>query len=513
MRKLQWIGLALLFQVAVWGCAETKKSLPPPDVAQKPFENWQSMGETSPGHSPQAPAASTPAPAELSPNPNQTATVNPAALNPAAAAKQERSLPTNKVSLRMHNADTVVVLRALARSVGVNILLNEKVKGAVSVDLENVPWDQAFLGILHSEGLDYTWEGNMLRVMTAEDMANEAKIASIRPLQIRVIPIHFANADKLQEKLKDTLTKDENGKVRGNVTWDEYTNSLIIKADAYELPRMVALVESLDRPTAQIHIVSNIVEATKDATRDLGIQWGGLYHSGKTYVTPGGTSGTVNSTTGQVTYTPFTGTSGISGQGFGVNLPAAPINGVNPSSVGLLLGTIGGNILDMQLSALQQLGKVNILSTPSLTTLDNQKAYTQDGQAVPVASLTTTGQASVTYIDAVIKLEITPHVISGNILKLNVVITKNEPDFSVTVQGNPLIQKKETSTTMICADGETVVISGLSLQQKTVTDTGVPGFQNIPLLGAAFKSSLNDNQFQDVLIFITPHILKDRSES
>jgi type IV pilus assembly protein PilQ len=396
--------------------------------------------------------------------------------------------------------------------VGVNILLNEKVKGAVSVDLENVPWDQAFLGILHSEGLDYTWEGNMLRVMTAEDMVNEMKIASVRPMKIQVVPIHFADPAKLQEKLKDALTKDETGKVRGYMAYDEHTSSLVIKAGADELGKMVELVQGLDRPTAQIHIVSNIVEATKEATRSLGIQWGGFYHSGNTFVTPGGTTypqTTVNTNA----YTPFTGTSGISKQGFGVNLPAQPINGINPSSVGLMVGTIGGSILDMQLSALQQEGKVNILSTPSLTTLDNQKAYTQDGQAVPVASLTTTGQASVTYVDAVIRLEITPHVISGNILKLNVVVKKDEPDFSQTVQGNPLIQKKETSTTMICADGETVVISGLSLQQKTVTDTGVPGLKNVPVLGMAFKSLYNDNQFQDVLIFITPHILKDRKES
>jgi type IV pilus assembly protein PilQ len=179
----------------------------------------------------------------------------------------------------------------------------------------------------------------------------------------------------------------------------------------------------------------------------------------------------------------------------------------------MLLGTVGGNVLDMQLSALEQAGKVNILSTPSLTTLDNQTAYTQNGQSVPVASLTTTGQASVTYVDAVIKLEITPHVISGNILKLNITVKKDEPDFSVTVQQNPLIQKKETKTTLICADGETIVISGLSLVSKTLTNTGVPGFMNLPLLGMFFKNRNNQDEFQDVLIFITPHILKERKES
>jgi type IV pilus assembly protein PilQ len=502
MAKVQWIAVALLFQVAFCGCTGTKKPPPPPNVGQDFIENWRTKAETSTGHSPQATEAVTPGGGE-----------SPRGQYEALAEKPlaKRALPTNKVSLRMHNADTVVVLRALARSVGVNILLNEKVKGAVSVDLEGVPWDRAFVGILHSEGLDYTWEGDMLRVMTAEDMANEAKMASVRPMQIQVVPIHFADPAKLQDKLKDALTKDETGKVRGYIAYDEHTSSLVIKSTPDELAKMVALVESLDRPTAQIHIVSNIVEATKQVKYELGIQWGGFYHSGDTFVTPGGTSGSVNSS-GKVTYTPLTGTSGISGQGFGVNLPVPDIASIGGGSVGLMLGTIGGNILDMQLSALEQEGKVNILSTPSLTTLDNQPAYTQDGESVPVSSTYTTGAVSVTYVDAVIKLEITPHVISGNILKLNVVVKKDEPDFSITVQGNPLIQRKETKTTMICADGETVVISGLTMQNRTVTNTGVPGFKNIPLLGNLFKSSVNSDQFQDVLIFITPHILKERKE-
>ena len=504
--KLRWILLALMFQPLLWGCAQTQKPPPVPTVGQNSSNNWQTLAETATGHSPGGPETQ-----------GLLAAQSPQGVGEGMSAKarmkHEGTLPTHKVSLRMHNADTAVVLRALARSVGLNILLNEKVKGAVSVELEDVPWDQAFLGILHSEGLDYTWEGNMLRVLTAEDMANEAKLAEVRPMQIKAIPIRFANAEKLQDRLKDALTKDvETGKVRGYVTYDEHTNSLVLKSSPDELAKMAALVAILDRPTPQIHIVSNIVEANKNVIRELGIQWGGFYHSGQTFVTPGGTKGN-SGPLGSLTYTPLTGTSGISGNGFGVNLPAPDISTIGGGAVGLMIGTLGGNILDVQLSALEQEGKVNILSTPSLTTLDNQKAYTQDGQAVPVASLTTTGQASVTYVDAVIRLEITPHVISGNILKLNVVVKKDEPDFSQTVQGNPLIQKKETSTTMICADGETVVISGLSLQQKTVTDTGVPGLKNVPVLGMAFKSLYNDNQFQDVLIFITPHILKDRKES
>ncbi len=510
MRKFQWIAVAVLFQMIVWGCAETGKPPPPANEVHKPIESWQSLAEKSMGSSPSPLPSQKPPVAESPQGPTAPVTRR-------SSSKGDQSLPTTKVSLRMHNTDTAVVLRALARSVGLNILLNEKVTGVVSVDLQGVPWNQAFLGILHSEGLDYVWEGEVLRVMTAEGIANEAKIASSRPMAMRVVPIHFADPAKLQEKLKDALTKDETGKVRGYLTYDEHTTSLVVKASPEELGNMVALIESLDVPTPQIHIVSNIVEATKDVIRQLGVQWGGLYHSGQTFITPGGTAGNgtsvfPSSTSTGAQYTPLTGNTGISGQGFGVNLPAPNLSSIGGGSLGLMIGTLGGNILDIQLSALEQQGKVNILSSPSLTTLDNQLAYTQVGESVPVASLTTTGQASVTYIDAVIRLEITPHVIANNILKLNVTVKKDEPNFTQTVQGNPLIDKKETKTTLICCDGETVVISGLSLKSKSKTDTGVPGFDNIPLFGALFKSINDQDQFQDVVIFITPHILKERKE-
>jgi type IV pilus assembly protein PilQ len=504
MRESLWIGIALIFFCTISGCAQAPKPPASPDIGNH-------LPCAEPGPQPSSACSAPKESAQTEPVAEKPSHCRIEAMSGAAPhARDFERLPTQKVSLRMFNADTAVVLRALARSVGLNILLNEKVHGTVSVDLENVPWNKAFIGILHSEELDYAWEGNMLRILTAEDMANQAKMQNTQPMQVEVIPIHYADPAKLAAKLKEIFSKEKKGNADGYVTFDEHTSSLVLEAKPETLREMSELARALDIPTAEINIVSNIVECTKEAVLALGIQWGGFYNSGRTFVTPGGTSGTTSN--GQLTYTPLQGVSGISGQGFGVNLPASNLASLGGGSLGLMYGVLGGNILDVQLSALENEGKVKILSSPSLTTLDNQTAYTTDGQSVPVAQLTTLGEASVTYIDAVLKLEITPHIISPNILKLDILVKKDEPDFTQTVQGNPLIQRKETKTELICANGETVVISGLSLLSKSVTNANVPFFDKVPLLGALFKSTNDQDQFQDVLIFLTPHILEGCKE-
>ena len=188
----------------------------------------------------------------------------------------------------MHNTDVVVVLRALARSMGQNILINDKVKGAVNIDIEAIPWDQAFAGVLRLQGLSYAWDGELLCVMTAEDLENELKIGTIRdkqkaqkmevkqiePLSIKVMPVNYANAGKLQEQLKEYLSKDDKGNALGSITVDEHTNSLVINAIRDDIAKLAPLVENLDKPTPQILIQCNIVQTTKDTAFRLGVQWG-----------------------------------------------------------------------------------------------------------------------------------------------------------------------------------------------------------------------------------------------
>lgn len=482
------------------------------------FEKWQTMEQTARGHSPVG------KPRTLDVGIVSKSAAEKPGDKPAVAA---RRLPTREINLKMRQADVKAVLRSLALAVGINMVIKNEIKGEISVDFSGVSWDQAFTSILGTQGLAYTWEGDIIRVMSLEDLERDVKrrtqeisVRSMEPRLTVVTPIDYAKAKDIRDNLQDFLTKDKDGKPLGSVKVDEHSNSLIISAIRDDLERMMAVIEKIDKPTYQILIKANIVEATKDTARNLGIQWGGMYAQRlggqNMYVTPGGTVATGTAPTDPLggKYTPTTGAPGLSGHGYGVSFPASAAAATATGglgSLGLMIGTLGGNILDLQLQALQKDGKINILSSPSITTLDNQKAYTKSGERVPYVSTSTSGGVTtqdVKFEDAVLSLEITPHVIGENNLKMDIHIMKNEVDpTGRNVLGNPYIFKKETKTNLIVKDGETIVISGLTKQRLTETEGGVPWLKNIPGLGWLFKSLGKAESMEEVLIFITPTIL------
>jgi type IV pilus assembly protein PilQ len=190
------------------------------------------------------------------------------------------------------------------------------------------------------------------------------------------------------------------------------------------------------------------------------------------------------------------------------------MSGVASGSLGLIFGTIGENILEVQLNALQKDGKLNILSSPSITTLDNQMAFTENGDIVPFATTETSGgilTRSIKKEEATLRLEIIPHVIDGKNLKMKIVVKKNEVDPSRNVDGNPYIIKKQTETNLIAQDGETIVISGLTKQKKLDDTSGIPWLKDIPVLGWLFKGEGTSESMEEVLIFITPTIIKPQT--
>jgi type IV pilus assembly protein PilQ len=311
---------------------------------------------------------------------------------------------------------------------------------------------------------------------------------------------------------------DKDGKTsRGSIRVDEHSNSLIIQAVPDDIRRITPIIEEIDKQTSQILIKANIVETTKEFARNLGIQWGGVFGrrmgDNNMYVTAGGTGGSTvppgSALSGS--YTPTTGAKGISGQGFGVNLPAAAITGSAPTALGLIFGTIGGNVLDIQLSALQKDGKLNILSSPSITAMDNQEAITENGLEIPTTIVDKDGQKSTAYKLATMKLKIKPHVIDGRTLKMDIMVQKDEVSSSTDAFGNPWIIKKQTTTSLIVQDGETIVISGLTKQSMEGGDAGIPMFKDVPVLGWLFKSESKTSKMEEVLIFITPNILRPQT--
>lgn len=468
------------------------------------FEKWKVKAETSKGYSPS--------------RKKQVAEFKEkktAAVGEEAAAKVPKALPTQKISMTMHGVDVSVLLRTLARAANINIMINESVQGKADLNIKNASWDQVFNGILSTHGLTYAWVGDIIRIMTVEDREQDLKretqkkeLKLVEPLITRIVQVDYSEATKLQGNLEKFLTMDGEGKPIGTVMVDEHTNSLIIQAIAEDITGMISLIQELDRPTSQVLIEAHIVEATKSTARDLGVQWGGLYKNEggvNHYITPGANSTgildqTLRDSAGAVqALNPTTG--------MAVNFPA------NIGTTGLTLGyvfeDVGKAVLTAQLSALQDEGKLNILSSPSITTLDNQTAVIESGKEVPYQTVED-GEVKIEYKDATLRLEVIPHVIDGKTLTLIIDVKKDELDFANAVGGQPAITTKKASTKVILLDGETTVIGGLNKEKVDDSEAGVPGFKDIPLLGWLFKSTSKDKEMDDLLIFITPHILKER---
>ena len=514
--KTVMVGISCLFLMiaGMGGCAQ-KKELK--DVQDPFYEQWRVKAEESKGTSPVEPPPIDEKPFEVA-APEGEEEPMPSVPKP---------LPTRKISLKMNDIDVAVLLRALARAADQNIILNEKVSGKVNINIHQAPWDQVFTGILRTNGLSYAWEGDIIRIMTAEDMdadirskAREQALKLTQTPLTRIVSIKYSEAPKLKENLERFVTVDRSGKKMGSILVDEHTNSLIIQAIKSDMDRILAVAKQLDRPTPQVLIEAIIVEANKDVARELGIQWGGVYagKSGdKRAIVTGRQGGTTS--TGGVPVNPDGSPSTALNpnlnnldvtSGSVVNLPALGLGGFEPATLGLIYTRVGEYLLSTQLSALQDQGKLHILSNPSITTLDNKEATISSGSEIPFQSVED-GEVKIEYKEALLELKVTPNVIDGDTLKMNIAVKKDEPDFSRTVGNNPTIIKKEATTNVIQNDGQTIVIGGLSKESSSRNNTGTPFLEDIPGLGYLFKRKSSADQMEELLIFITPHILKPRA--
>ena len=483
----------------VSGCAAPKKERQDPF-----FDKWKTKAETSKGISPAAPK----------PLAEQPQIIKPKAppVSAKIEEKKQKPLPTRTLSLKMANIEVAVVLRALARASDQNIIVSEQVSGKININITQAPWDQVFLGILRTHGLSYAWEGEIIRIMTADDMEEDIKrqvhqreLKLTEPPLIRIVPIKFSSANNLKDNLEKFLTVDKDDKPIGSILVDEHTNSLIIQAIRNDMTSIISVIEQLDKPTPQVLIEAYIVEANKDVARELGIKWGGLARTGSDnkFGIATGSNNALDGATIDSAVNPSAGTV--------VDLPARALSGFDPFTLGLVYQNVGNLLLSAQLSALQDKGKLNILSSPSITTLDNQTAYIESGQDIPFQTVED-GEVNVEYKKAVLSLRVTPHVIDDKTLKLYINVHKDEADFSQTVLGNPTIITKNAETNVIQLDGQTIVIGGLNKETTARSDTGVPYLEDIPGLGYLFKRKSTADQLEDLLIFITPHILEPPSE-
>ncbi|MDD4732479.1 MAG: type IV pilus secretin PilQ [Desulfovibrio sp.] len=522
LSRLAVLGLAMLGLAALAaGCASTADK----DLTDPEMEKWRIMAEQSQGHSPSARTEEV--------DRFEDVTVRADTIDPKAAEPEPRSLPDFKITLRMHDADLVAVLQALSRAARQSIVVSPSVQGVVNINIVKTPWSEVFQGVLSANRLAYTWEGNIIRVMTAEDMKYDLEMDQLRtqqqaerlarqraePLVTSIMRVKFSDAATLKENLATFLAKDDDGKPIGSIEVDAHTNSLIVNSIRSDVDRLMRIVTRLDAPRAQIKLKAHIVETTRDTARALGVQWGGsyqgnVYDGSNVYINPGGGTGatTSGSTTESRmgTYDPTFGT-GPSGKGVGINLtPSGFDEKAMGLSLGMMFGNVGENVLELQLKALEQDNKLRIISSPSITTMDNQKAYTESGERVPYATTETSGgvvTTTVKFEEVVLRLEITPHIIDEQYIKLNILIQKDEVDESREVDGNYFILKKKTETTLIARDGETVVISGLSKQRSYHNEDGVPYLKDLPGGNRLFGSESKQETMDEFMIFITPNVL------
>jgi type IV pilus assembly protein PilQ len=301
---------------------------------------------------------------------------------------------------------------------------------------------------------------------------------------------------------------------RGSATVDLRTNALIIKDTEAHAAAVEEMVRKLDSQTPQVLIEARIVEAASAFTKEVGIQWGGNFAASSVYGNETGLPfpsvvGVAGGADGQ---NPDRGGVAVSIPNYAVNLPAAAGVG-SGGAIGLTLGSLGGmGNLNIRLSAAEQEGLVKIVSSPKVLTLDNSTATIKQGISIPISVVSAQG-VQTRFFNADLQLRATPHITQDGNIKLNVEVTKNEPDFSNrAADGNPTITQREARTELLLTDGETTVIGGIYTRRTSTSVKKVPFFGDIPLLGWLFRTKRDEDTRGELLIFITPRIV-NRSSS
>ena len=415
-----------------------------------------------------------------------------------------------KLSLDFKDADIKNILRLIAEVSNLNIIAGDEVTGKITMRLVDVPWDQALELILQSKNLGMSQVGNVVRIAPLEALKREVQAElearrakeRLEDLVMELIPVNYASVKEITSQVKSVLSE------RGDVKVDERTNTLIVKDIPKSIPGVKNLVKSLDTKTPLVMIEARIIEASTGFQRELGARWG--------FVASGGDSRKVKVGGGNTTTTQGESTSDV------INLPAIARSGLGAVGGGAATGGAAGVLeflftsvyglekLDVAISAHENKGEVKIISSPKIATLDNKEASIEQGLRIPVPKIDPqSGQISIDYVEANLRLVVTPHVTNDGHIKMNIKAKKDAPDFSQSVGNVPSIDKKEAITEVLIRDNGVVAIGGVYSIEKSEGMEGVPLFNKIPLLGWLFKRENKEDKRKDLLIFISPKIIKD----
>src|SRR5439155_22843547 len=382
-----------------------------------------------------------------------------------------------------------------------NIVIDPAVQGTVDVALHDVPWDQALDIILRANKLGYIVDGTVVRIapltVLADEEGQRRKLADEQALagELRVLTrtLSYAKAEELQGLLtKSSLSQ------RGTVQVDPRTNTLIVTDLQERLNTVSDLLVTLDRAQPQVEIEARIVQTNKNYARQLGVQWG---FNGRVDPALGNTTGLAFPNSGTL--------SGGTGNTTG-GLPTAvnlPVPGA-PSAVGLMLGSINGAFnLDVALSALETTGNGRVLSTPRVSTQNNVEAEIKQGTQIPIQTVAN-NTVTVQFKDAALILKVTPQITASNTVIMKVSLENGQADFTKAVNGIPPINTQAATTSVQVNDGQTTVIGGIYLSNEQYQTDRTPGLGRIPILNWLFKRDNAIDNSSELLIFITPRIIK-----
>ncbi|MCS6915316.1 MAG: type IV pilus secretin PilQ [Myxococcota bacterium] len=435
---------------------------------------------------------------------------------PVTAGRRFRRYEGRRIDLDFKDADIHNILRLLSDVGQVNIITTDDVKGTVTIRMRDVPWDQALDVVLKAKGLGSVREGNLIRVAPQEKLDKEAEAEAARlksrvelqPIETRLIPLSYADATKMEKKVQDVLSP------RGKVTVDERTNVLIISDMAANIALAEDLLRNLDTQVPQVLIEARIVEARANFVRTLGMQWGGNFLASSASGNPTGLAfpslvgiagGAVDQATDQ---TPRNGLGpNAANPQYVVNLPA-PVGVGSGGALGITMGSISGTInVNLRLSALENTGNIRVISAPKITTTDNFEASIEQGVSIPVSVVSAAG-TNTQFFDAKLNLTVKPRVTNDGFVGMELKVTRNEPDFAnVGARGDPTILKREARTNMLVRDGDTAVIGGIYTRNTGQSYQKVPFLAEIPILGWLFKNRRDNDDRNELLIFITPRIM------
>lgn len=430
---------------------------------------------------------------------------------------EDREYTGERLTLNFQDLETRAVLQLIADFSGLNIVVSDTVQGSVTLRLQNVPWDQALDIVMTTKGLDMRRNGNVIIVAPAEEIAAREQaelealqaLQTLEPLRSEFIQINYAKAGELATLISgegsNSLLTD-----RGSVAIDERTNTLLVNDTPSSLANVRRLVNTLDIPVRQVLIESRVVIVNDDYSRALGVRFGATSANDNS---GNGLIGLTGSGTGAglMTGTPTVGGAGGSilpvpvppqASRYNVNLPVT-------SPAGSIALAILGNdyLVDLELSALQAEGDGRVVSTPRIVATNQREARILQGTQIPYQEASSSGATTTSFRDAVLSLTVTPQITPDDRLIMDLIVTKDS--VGEVFNGVPSIDKRELTTQVVVNDGETVVLGGIYETEQVDTVTKVPGLGNVPGIGAMFRRRSTDSNNAELLIFVTPKILRE----